>query len=108
MGLKVIVPGQLPNALSVEPVVPCRCLCVLYQRPCPPLAAGCLCVYSSSASFEYLRQSVEKTLLSSLQEEEGRPPFQGLPLVLVLAADSQLPRAELAQLRQDGRSLADK
>ncbi|XP_043226331.1 rho GTPase-activating protein 190-like isoform X3 [Amphibalanus amphitrite] len=76
---------------------------------------GCLCVFSNAASFEYLRQSVEKTLLSSLQEEEeeeqeeeqGRPPFQGLPLVLVLAADPQLGRAELAQLRQDGRSLAD-
>ena len=70
--------------------------------------AGCLCVFSSASSFEYLRQSVEKTLLTSLQEEEGRPPFQGLPLVLVLAADSQLARTEVTQLRQDGRSLAEK
>ena len=65
-------------------------------------------MFSSASSFEYLRQSVEKTLLTSLQEEEGRPPFQGLPLVLVLAADSQLARTEVTQLRQDGRSLAEK
>ena len=65
-------------------------------------------MFSGAASFEYLRQSVEKTLLTSLQEESGRPPFQGLPMVLVLAADAQLGRPELTQLRQDGRSLAEK
>ncbi len=48
--------------------------------------SGCFCTYSNSSSFEYVRDSLEKTLLSNL-EQEDRLPFQGLPLVIVFAAD---------------------
>ncbi|XP_008482595.1 rho GTPase-activating protein 190 [Diaphorina citri] len=44
------------------------------------LPHGCFCVYSNSESFEYIRESLEKTLLSNLKQED-RLPFQGLPIV---------------------------
>ena len=39
--------------------------------------AGCFCVYSDVASFEYIRSSLEKTLLSNLEKDDGLP-FQVL------------------------------
>ena len=34
---------------------------------------GCFCVYSDVASFEYIRSSLEKTLLSNLEKDDGLP-----------------------------------
>ena len=66
---------------------------------------GCFCVYSDVSSFEYIRESVEKTLLSNL-EQDDRLPFQGLPLVIVFAANPALPEKEALRLREEGHSLA--
>ena len=56
--------------------------------------AGCFCTYSNPSSFEYIRDSLEKTLLSNL-EQEDRLPFQGLPLVIVFAAEPGLSEKDL-------------
>ncbi|XP_075218370.1 rho GTPase-activating protein 190 isoform X2 [Lycorma delicatula] len=70
------------------------------------LPHGCFCVYSNSESFEYVRESLEKTLLSNL-EQDDRLPFQGLPIVILFVADSLLEEKEILRLREEGQSLAD-
>ncbi len=40
-----------------------------------PTFSGCICIYSDSSSLEYIRSSLEKALLSNL-EQEDRLPFQ--------------------------------
>ncbi|XP_077499589.1 rho GTPase-activating protein 190 isoform X3 [Amblyomma americanum] len=59
------------------------------------LPHGCLCVYSSQQSLEYIRESLEKTLLANL-EQDDRLPFHGLPLVMVYAGPAD------PALRQEG------
>ena len=71
------------------------------------LISGCFCTYSNSSSYEYIRDSLEKTLLSNL-EQEDRLPFQGLPLVIVFAAEPNLPDKDLLTLREEGQNLADR
>ena len=71
------------------------------------LIAGCFCIYNSLSSLEYLRESLEKTLMSDL-EREDRLPFQGLPIAIVLAHDPGLSEKGLLALREDGQSLADR
>ena len=68
---------------------------------------GCFCTYSNPSSFEYIRDSLEKTLLSNL-EQEDRLPFQGLPLVIVFAAEPNLPEKDRLNLREEGQNLADR
>ena len=68
---------------------------------------GCFCTYSNPSSLEYIRDSLEKTLLSNL-EQEDRLPFQGLPLVIVFAAEPNLQDKELLSLREEGRNLAER
>merc|ERR550539_1474372 len=70
------------------------------------LPHGCFCTYSNSSSYEYIRDSLEKTLLSNL-EQEDRLPFQGLPLVIVFAAELNLPEKDLLNLREEGQNLAE-
>lgn len=67
---------------------------------------GCFCVYSNADSFEYIRDSLEKTLLSNL-EQEDRLPFQGLPIVIVMAAEPSLSQSEFDHLKAEGLNLAD-
>lgn len=67
---------------------------------------GCFCVFSNAESFEYIRDSLEKTLLSNL-EQEDRLPFQGLPIVIVMAAEPALSEAEFDHLKGEGLNLAD-
>lgn len=70
------------------------------------LPHGCFCVYSDSSSLEYIRDSLEKTLLSNL-EQEDRLPFQGLPLVVVFASAPNLTEKELINLKEEGHNLAE-
>lgn len=67
------------------------------------LPHGCFCVYSNPESFEYVRDSLEKTLLSNL-EQDDRLPFQGLPIVILSALVEE---KEILRLREEGQSLAD-
>ena len=57
-------------------------------------------------SYEYIRSSLEKTLLSNL-EQEDRLPFQGLPLVILFQSDASLGEKEALHLRDEGQNLAD-
>lgn len=67
---------------------------------------GCFCVFSNAESFEYIRDSLEKTLLSNL-EQEDRLPFQGLPIVIVMAAETSLSEIDYEHLKGEGLNLAD-
>lgn len=69
--------------------------------------SGCFCTFSDPNSFEYIRTSLEKTLLSNL-EQEDRLPFQGLPLVIVFGPRANLTFKELETLREEGQALADR
>ncbi|XP_049781040.1 rho GTPase-activating protein 190 isoform X2 [Schistocerca cancellata] len=70
------------------------------------LPNGCFCVYSNQESFEYVRDSLEKTLLSNL-EQEDRLPFQGLPIVILFVADQSVDEKEVLRLQEEGQNLAD-
>ena len=80
---------------------------LIYKKLNIILISGCFCTYSNSSSYEYIRDSLEKTLLSNL-EQEDRLPFQGLPLVIVFAAEPNLPDKDLLTLREEGQNLADR
>ncbi|KAL1491496.1 hypothetical protein ABEB36_012085 [Hypothenemus hampei] len=67
---------------------------------------GSFCVYSNAESFEYIRESLEKKLLSNL-EQEDKLPFQGLPIVLMYLQDSTTDEKEVLRLKEDGQNLAD-
>ncbi|XP_025200481.1 rho GTPase-activating protein 190 isoform X1 [Melanaphis sacchari] len=66
---------------------------------------GCVCVYSNSESFEYIRDSLEKTLLSNL-EKDDKLPFQGLPIILLYISESGIGQKD-STLQKEGQSLAD-
>lgn len=70
------------------------------------LILGCVCVYSNSESFEYIRDSLEKTLLSNL-EKDDKLPFQGLPIILLYICESDIGLRDLT-LQKEGQSLADR
>eukprot|EP00092_Neocalanus_flemingeri_P019784 GFUD01021428.1.p1 GENE.GFUD01021428.1~~GFUD01021428.1.p1 ORF type:complete len:1709 (-),score=293.62 GFUD01021428.1:1056-6182(-) len=71
------------------------------------LPQGCFCVYSDVSSFEYIRSSLEKTLLSNLEKDDGLP-FQGLPLVILFQPDStKLAEKDGLRLQEEGQNLAD-
>ncbi|XP_075987225.1 rho GTPase-activating protein 190 isoform X3 [Anticarsia gemmatalis] len=67
---------------------------------------GYFCVYQDQESFEYIRGCAEKTLLSSL-EQEDKLPFQGLPLVVMFVQDEGMDKKELTRLQEEGQNLAD-
>ncbi|XP_033341440.1 rho GTPase-activating protein 190 isoform X1 [Megalopta genalis] len=67
---------------------------------------GSFCIYANEDSFEYIRSSLEKTLLSNL-EQEDRLPFQGLPIVIMFVPESTIDEMEAIRLRQEGQNLAD-
>ncbi|CAH1109193.1 unnamed protein product [Psylliodes chrysocephalus] len=67
---------------------------------------GSFCVYNNAQSFEYIRESLEKKLLSNL-EQDDKLPFQGLPIVLMFLHDSSVEEKEILRLREDGQNLAD-
>ncbi|KAI5636466.1 hypothetical protein NE865_10815 [Phthorimaea operculella] len=67
---------------------------------------GYFCVYQDQESFEYIRECAEKTLLSSL-EQEDKLPFQGLPLVVMFVQEEGMDKKEITRLQEDGQNLAD-
>ncbi|XP_044016188.1 rho GTPase-activating protein 190 isoform X6 [Aphidius gifuensis] len=67
---------------------------------------GSFCIYANEDSFEYIRSSLEKTLLSNL-EQEDRLPFQGLPIVIMFIPDMSIDELESMRLREEGQNLAD-
>ncbi|GBP41705.1 Rho GTPase-activating protein 190 [Eumeta japonica] len=67
---------------------------------------GYFCVYQDQESFEFIRSCAEKTLLSSL-EQEDKLPFQGLPLVVMFIQDESMDKKEVMRLQEEGQNLAD-
>lgn len=67
---------------------------------------GSFCVYANADSFEYVRASLEKTLLTNL-EQDDKLPFQGLPIVLMFIPEPFLDEKEMLKLREEGQNLAD-
>ena len=53
----------------------------IYRGLSKLLVSGCFCVYSDVASFEYIRSSLEKTLLANLEKDDGLP-FQVLDFLI--------------------------
>jgi len=74
---------------------------------CVFLVLGSFCIYSNEDSFEYIRSSLEKTLLSNL-EQEDRLPFQGLPIVIMFIPEASIDEMDAIKLREEGQSLADR
>lgn len=68
---------------------------------------GSFCIYSNEETFEYIRSSLEKTLLSNL-EQEDRLPFQGLPIVILFVPDGSIDELEAMRLREEGQNLSDR
>lgn len=64
---------------------------------------GCVCLFSNSESFEYIRNSLEKTLLYNL-EKDDKLPFQGLPIILLYI--NEFGMGPNKSLQEDGQSLA--
>lgn len=71
------------------------------------LFLGSFCIYSNEETFEYVRSSLEKTLLSNL-EQEDRLPFQGLPIVILFVPDGVIDELEVMRLREEGQNLSDR
>lgn len=69
------------------------------------LPQGCICIYSNHQSLEYVRDSLERTFLSNL-EQEDRLPAHGLPMVLLFAAEANLSLEDVNLLREEGQERA--
>ena len=65
-------------------------------------SSGLICIYSNSQSFEYLKDSIERSLLCELEDK-----FASLPLVLVYQPEDQKDDNEIEMLRTDGQHLSD-
>lgn len=69
------------------------------------LSSGLVGVYSNVASFEYLKENLEKSLLCNLELDDK---FESLPLVLVYQPeDTNSDEGEIELLRREGQQLAD-
>lgn len=66
------------------------------------LSAGCICVYNSQESLEYIRSSILKMLEANLNREQS---LDGLPLVIMLAYEPYTMK-ESDYLKKNGKLLA--
>ncbi|KAJ6224769.1 hypothetical protein RDWZM_003314 [Blomia tropicalis] len=79
----------------------------LYSNSVEPEAY--LCVYSNRSSLEYVRKSLEQSLLTDLQfgnPHHANPVSIGLPLVLLLATSPEVSSKERSFLREEGQNRA--
>jgi UDP-N-acetylmuramyl tripeptide synthase len=65
-------------------------------------------VFNSPSSLDYIQGTLEKTFLSSTDQRLDRLPFQGLPVVVVLAHNPDVTEKGLMHLRDQGQILADR
>lgn len=64
-----------------------------------------MCVYSSFDSLDFIVDSVNKTFLAA---SDDRLQYEGLPVVIVKAYDSELSEKQHLMLRQEGQLLANR
>ncbi|XP_063868038.1 rho GTPase-activating protein 190-like isoform X21 [Scylla paramamosain] len=65
---------------------------------------GVVCAYSNEASLEYVRESLEKSLLTQLEREESSPTP---PITVLFAPDPDLDHNASQHLHDEGANLAD-
>ncbi|CAL4066050.1 unnamed protein product, partial [Meganyctiphanes norvegica] len=63
---------------------------------------GVVCAYSNETSLEYVRESLEKSLLRQLEEDEQNPP-----VTVLFAPDPDLDHNTAQNLHDEGANLAD-
>nr|XP_022293223.1 rho GTPase-activating protein 190-like isoform X5 [Crassostrea virginica] len=66
---------------------------------------GCLCMYKSESSLNYIASSLETVLTADVPEEES---LRNLPIVIIQEFDTQLSEKESIKLSQKGQDLARK
>ncbi|KAK3101435.1 hypothetical protein FSP39_003567 [Pinctada imbricata] len=67
---------------------------------------GCICVYSSPDSLQYLTNSLEVTLKPDLTPDGEDNPLKALPCIIIQAPNSELSEKDLLKLADKGRDLA--
>ncbi|GAB1609798.1 GTPase-activating 190 isoform X24, partial [Argonauta hians] len=67
---------------------------------------GCVCVYNSHHTFEYVQMSLEHTWLSDLAREDGLV-LDRLRFVIIQFHNPMLSEREINQLREQGQQFAD-
>lgn len=65
-------------------------------------SSGLICIYSNQLSLDYLKDSIERSLLLELEDK-----FESLPLVLVYQPEDQKDDNEIELQRTEGQHLAD-
>lgn len=66
---------------------------------------ACICIYSNQGTLDFVTESVEKTLLSTLESGEDPLSIHGLPLMLLFSGDVE-DELQLAALREEGKGRA--
>ena len=66
---------------------------------------GVICAYSNEESLEYVRESLEKSLLSQLEREETVPTP---PITILFAPDPDLDHNTAENLHDEGVNLAER
>ncbi|XP_077288931.1 rho GTPase-activating protein 190 isoform X2 [Arctopsyche grandis] len=68
---------------------------------------GCFWVYWDQESFEHVREAVERSLLSNLEQDDHTQNNQGLPMVIMLVQQPGISEQEIRQLQDEGQSLSE-
>ncbi|KAH9518727.1 hypothetical protein Btru_006096 [Bulinus truncatus] len=66
---------------------------------------GCLCVYNSDDTLNYIRDSLERSLTNDVLRE-GEATLSGMPIAIIQASNSSQADKENEILREKGRNLA--
>ncbi|XP_062601720.1 rho GTPase-activating protein 190-like isoform X2 [Saccostrea cucullata] len=66
---------------------------------------GCLCMYTSESSLNYIASSLETVLTADVPEEDS---LRNLPIVIIHGYDPQLSEKDSLKLQQKGQDLARK
>ncbi|GFN96257.1 rho GTPase-activating protein [Plakobranchus ocellatus] len=66
---------------------------------------GCLCVYNSEDTLNYVQNSLERSLKDDVVKE-GEATLSGMPIAIIQASNSSQSEKESERLRERGRNLA--
>ncbi|KAK0060412.1 rho GTPase-activating protein 190-like isoform X4, partial [Biomphalaria pfeifferi] len=68
---------------------------------------GCLCVYNSEDTLNYIRDSLERSLTNDIVRD-GEATLNGMPIAIIQASNSSQSEKENEILREKGRMLASR
>ncbi|XP_005097825.1 rho GTPase-activating protein 35 isoform X2 [Aplysia californica] len=66
---------------------------------------GCLCVYNSEETLNYVKDSLERSLTNDVVKE-GEATLSGMPIAIIQASNSSQSEKENERLSEKGRSIA--